>query len=153
MSPQIFFYRLPTRGRVGTKLGDVWYVSNVSIISDVSFLFYTNCHMFYIHFILYYGNYWTNLLTRCHSASSLFSVVFRFRKVIKDIFLELDETKTQLPILPTRTRSPKGRRRRATSHPHHVVVWAHLWRQRDMGSRAHLTIVLWPIYTPLTRKP
>ena len=28
-------YRLPTRGRVGTKLGDAWYVSNVSIISDV----------------------------------------------------------------------------------------------------------------------
>ena len=28
-------YCLPTRGRVGTKLGDAWYVSNVSIISDV----------------------------------------------------------------------------------------------------------------------
>ena len=37
MSPQklFCFYRLPTRGRVGTKLGDAWYVSNVSIISDV----------------------------------------------------------------------------------------------------------------------
>ena len=29
------FYRLPTRGRAGTKLGDDWYVSNVSIIFDV----------------------------------------------------------------------------------------------------------------------
>ena len=28
-------YRLPTRGRVGTKLGGAWYVSNVSIISYV----------------------------------------------------------------------------------------------------------------------
>ena len=28
-------YRLPTRGRVGTKLGDAWYVSNISIISYV----------------------------------------------------------------------------------------------------------------------
>ena len=29
-----FFYHLPTRGRVGIKLGDAWYVSNVSIIFD-----------------------------------------------------------------------------------------------------------------------
>ena len=29
------FYRLPTRGRVGTKLGDARYVSTVSIISYV----------------------------------------------------------------------------------------------------------------------
>jgi len=33
----------------------------------------------------------TNLLTRCHSASSLFSAVFGFRKVTQEIFSELDE--------------------------------------------------------------
>ena len=67
--------------------------------------------MFYIHFISYYGIYWTNLLTRCHSASCVFSAVFRFST--QEIFSELDGTKTQPPIFPTRTRSPKWRRRGA----------------------------------------
>src|SRR6266567_9475381 len=40
----------------------------------------------------------TNLLTRCHSASSLFSAVFGFRKVTQEIFSELDETKAEVPI-------------------------------------------------------
>ena len=57
------------------------------------------------------------------SASFLFSAVLGFRKVKQEIFSELDEMKTQPPIFPTRTRSPKGRRRRATIQPHHVVAW------------------------------
>ena len=40
----------------------------------------------------------TNLLTRCHSASSCFSVVFCFRKVTQKIFLELYVTKANVPI-------------------------------------------------------
>ena len=132
-----------------------WYVSNVSIISDIPCLFYINCYMFYIHFISYYDIYWTNLLTRCHNARSLFSAVFRFRKVTQEIFSELDGTKTQPPIFPTRTRSPKGRRRGATTPPHHVVARPHLWSCGDMvwGPRVPLTILLKPIYTPLTQKP
>jgi hypothetical protein len=41
MSPQklLFCYHLPTRGRAGVKLGDAWYVSNVSIIIDAPCLF------------------------------------------------------------------------------------------------------------------
>src|SRR6266699_517541 len=42
----------------------------------------------------------TNLLTRCRSASSLFSAVFGFRKVTQEIFSELDETKAETPIFP-----------------------------------------------------
>ena len=39
--PQKFlFSHLPTRGRAGIKLGDAWYVSNVSIIFDCSMLYY-----------------------------------------------------------------------------------------------------------------
>ena len=34
------FYHLPTRGRAEIKLGDAWYVSNVSIIFDCSMLYY-----------------------------------------------------------------------------------------------------------------
>ena len=32
---KLCFYHLPTRGRAGIKLGNAWYVSNISIIFDV----------------------------------------------------------------------------------------------------------------------
>ena len=47
------------------------------------------------------------------SASSLFSAVFGFRKVVLEIFSELDATKTKVPIFPASTRSPKESRRGA----------------------------------------
>jgi hypothetical protein len=47
------------------------------------------------HFYAFSG---TNLLTRCHSASSYFLLFLYFRKVIQEIFLELDETKAKPPI-------------------------------------------------------
>jgi hypothetical protein len=99
MSPQklFFSYHLPTRGRAGVKLGDGWYVSNVSIIFDAPCLFYTICFMFCYTLWHFYAFSGTNLLTRCHSASSLFSDVFVFRKVTRDIFSELDETKAEPP--------------------------------------------------------
>ena len=106
-------YRLPTRGRVGTKLGDAWYVSNVSIIYDVPCWYYAICYMFSICFHTFSYVFGTNLLTRCHSASSLFSAVFRFRKVVLEIFSKLDATKTEVLIFPTSIRSLKGSRRRA----------------------------------------
>ena len=57
------FYHLPTRGRAGIKLGDAWYVSNVSIIFDCSMLLYYPFWMF-MGFILHiYIIFGTNLLT------------------------------------------------------------------------------------------
>ena len=61
---QIFcFYHLPTRGRGGIKLGDAWYVSNVSIFFIVP-CYYIICFVclmgFIIHFYIIFG---TNLLT------------------------------------------------------------------------------------------
>jgi hypothetical protein len=47
------------------------------------------------HFYAFSG---TNLLTRCHSASSCFLLFFYFKKVTQEIFSELDETKAKLPI-------------------------------------------------------
>ena len=56
------FYHLPTRGRAGIKLGDAWYVSNVSIIFDCSMLLYYPFWMF-MGFILHiYIIFGTNLL-------------------------------------------------------------------------------------------
>ena len=58
------FYHLPTRGRAGIKLGDAWYVSNVSIIFDCSMLLYIQFWMFnglYYTLLYFFG---TNLLTQ-----------------------------------------------------------------------------------------
>ena len=52
----------------------------------------------------------TNLLTSCNSARCLFSAVFGFRKVIKEIFSELDGTNIKVNYFLWGTRSPKGRR-------------------------------------------
>ena len=58
------FYHFPTRGRAGIKLGDAWYVSNVSIIFYCSMLYYIlfwTLLGFIIHFYITFG---TNLLTQ-----------------------------------------------------------------------------------------
>ena len=54
------FYHLPTRGRAGIKLGDAWYVSNVSIIFYCSMLLYYPFWIFILHIYIILG---TNLLT------------------------------------------------------------------------------------------
>jgi hypothetical protein len=104
MSPQklLFCYHLPTWGRAGIKLGDAWYVSNVSIIFDAPCLF--------IHHLLS----GTNLLTRRHSVSSLFSAVFVFQKSYTGNILRIG-------------RSPKQRRRGTRGQAHHRVVRPSPW--------------------------
>ena len=77
----------------------------------------------FVHTLEYfYTFYRTNLLTRCHSASCLFSTVFGFKKAGKEIFSELDRTKAKVNILPENSRSQKTRRRGARGWPHHVVA-------------------------------
>ena len=56
------FYHLPTRGRAGIKLGDAWYVSNISIIfycSMLHYLLFWTILGFIFHFYIIFG---TNLL-------------------------------------------------------------------------------------------
>ena len=91
--------------------------------------------MFYIHFVSLLCIFWTNLLTRCHSVSSLFSAVFGSRKVLLRIFSELHETKGHVPIFPTRTRSPKEKRRGARRWPNHMAA------RQGVGPRL---CVVWP---------
>jgi hypothetical protein len=69
----------------------------------------------------------TNLLTRCHSASSCFLLFLYFRKVIQEIFSKLDKTNAKVPIYLTQRRSPKERRRRVRRRPHHGVAQPHPW--------------------------
>jgi len=63
---------------------------------------------FYCASWCFYGFSVTNILTRCHSASSLFSAVFDSRKVTKEIFSELDETWRKSLFYP---KVPEARRR------------------------------------------
>jgi hypothetical protein len=44
------------------------------------------------------------------------------KKATQEIFLELDEIKTEVPIFPDTRRSPKQRRRGARGQPHHRVA-------------------------------
>jgi hypothetical protein len=55
MSPQklFFYYHLPTRGRVGVKLGDAWYASNVSIIFYAPCLFIHHLLCVLLHFVAF----------------------------------------------------------------------------------------------------
>jgi hypothetical protein len=55
-----------------------------------------------------------------------------FRKVTKEIFSELDETKAKVPIYLTRRWSPKERRRGDRGQPHHRVVRANPWPRHEV---------------------
>ena len=77
---KILFYHLPTRGRAGIKLGDAWYVSNVSIIFDCSMLLYYPFWMF-MGFILHiYIIFGTNLLTGGPACIAVFLPISVFRR-------------------------------------------------------------------------
>ena len=87
---KFFFYHLPTRGRAVIKLGDAWYVSNVSIIFDCSMLLYYPFWMFMgfiLHFYIIFG---TNLLTGgpAHIAVFLPISVFRRNKISNGVQTE-----------------------------------------------------------------
>jgi hypothetical protein len=73
------------------------------------------------HFYAFSG---TNLLTRCHSASSPFSAIFVFQKSYTGNILRIGRNKIQSSIYLTRRRSPKERRRGARGQPHHRVARA-----------------------------
>jgi hypothetical protein len=97
----------------------------------------------------------TNLLTRCHSVSSYFLLYFYSRFLLEEIFSELDKTKAKVPILLTRRRSPKERRKRAMSWPHLVVARLTPWSCHPMvwAPRASTDLALPPINSHLRENP
>jgi hypothetical protein len=64
--------------------------------------FYTICLVFRYTSLRFYAFSETNLLTRCHSASSLFFAVFVFQKSYTGNILEIERNKNQ-----TSRNSPK----------------------------------------------
>ena len=114
------FYHLPTRGRAGIKLGDAWYVSNVSIIFDCSMLLYYPFWMFMgftLHFYIIFG---TTLLiggpARIAVSFAYFSVskkrnIKRSPNGMKPsgaIFLEQMQTRRLGVDVKQQTRWPRG---------------------------------------------
>jgi hypothetical protein len=99
--------------------------------------FYTICLVFRYTSWRFYVFFETNLLTRCHSASSLFSVVFVFQKSYTANILRIGRNKSQtsrnLPKLPENRRGdgegPQAGHtvgRRGPSPGHAPYVWGHL---------------------------
>jgi hypothetical protein len=60
MSPRklFFCYHSPTRGRARVKLGDAWYVSDVSIIFDAPCLFTHHLLCILLHFVAFLCIFW-----------------------------------------------------------------------------------------------
>jgi hypothetical protein len=104
------------------------------------------------HFYAFSG---TNLLTRCHSVSSCFLLFLCFRKVRREIFSELDETKAEVPIYLKGRRSPEERRSRTRRRPHHRVARATPWPRHQVvwAPGPPPDIALPPIYSLRRENP
>jgi hypothetical protein len=93
---------------------------------------YTICFVFCYTSWRFYAFSGTNLLTRCHGASSLFSAIFVFQKFTQEIFSELDETKSEPPIFTEASRRLKMRRRGVRGQAHHRVAQRSPWPRHHM---------------------
>jgi hypothetical protein len=80
---------------------------------------YTICLVFCYTSWCFYAFSGTNLLTRRHSASSLFSAIFVFQKSYIGNILRMDEIKAEPPIFTEASQRPKMTRRGARGQPHH----------------------------------
>jgi hypothetical protein len=78
-----------------------------------------------------------------------------FRKVTKEIFSELDETKAEPPIFTEASRRPKMRRRGARSQAHHMVARPSPWPRHPMvrPGGPPPDVALSPIKSPRREKP
>ena len=74
------FYHLPTRGRARIKLGNAWYVSNISIFFDSSILLYYPFWIFMGFTLHFYIIFWTNLLTGGPARIAVFLPISVFRR-------------------------------------------------------------------------
>src|SRR4051812_44397197 len=71
------------------------------------FVSFVLCFVYTLRY--FYTLYGTNLLTRCHSASCLFSVVFHFRKTKKMNILGIGRDKSQYAYFSRRNKETRSR--------------------------------------------
>jgi hypothetical protein len=117
---------------------------------------YTICLVFCYTSWHFYAFSRTNLLTRCHSASSLFSTVFVLQKSYIENILRIGRNKSRttyyLTKLPEVRRGDRGG---ATGRPHSTAAWPSPWLRplcvRPPCSTSDATPS--PIKTPRQEKP
>jgi hypothetical protein len=116
---------------------------------------YTICFVFCYTSWRFYAFSGANLLTRCHSVSSLFSTVFVLQKCYTGNILGIGRNKSEPPIFSEASRSPKIRQRGGRGQPHPRVAWPRPW-PRHQGVRPPSPppdAALPPIYSPQQEKP
>ena len=140
------FYHLPTRGRAGIKLGDAWYVSNVSIIFDCPMLYYLMFWTllgFIIHFYIIFG---TSLLTGGPAQNGCFLPISEFRrkrisnrmKPSGTWFLERTWSRRLGPYVREASRKQRGRGRAYTPGTPSTLVGPMLLHRRTSSSYIYL---------------
>ena len=151
---KFYFYHLPTRGRAGIKLGDTWYVSNVSIIFYCSMLLYYLFWMFMgfiIHFYIIFG---TNLLTGGPTQNAVFLPISVFEEKEYQMESKWNETSGRV-IFGTEVIQETWSRRRGSNEvatrvqgaPYPLGVPPPSWAPRSSPDR-----LLSPIYIHIPRK-
>jgi hypothetical protein len=93
---------------------------------------YTICFMFCYTSWRFYEFSGTNLLTRCHSASSLFSAVFVFQKSNTGNILGIGRNKSQTSYFYRSFARPKMRWRGARGWPNHRGARPSPWPRLPM---------------------
>jgi hypothetical protein len=116
---------------------------------------YTICFVFCYtswHFYAFFG---TNLLTRCHSASSLFSDIFVFQKSYTGNILGIGRNNSRTSYFTEASRRPKMRQRGARGQAHHMVARPSPWPRHHMvrPGGPPSDAALSPIKSPRQEKP
>jgi hypothetical protein len=96
-----------------------WYVSNVSIILMLHACLCTICFVFCYTSWRFYAFSRTNLLTRCHSISSLFSAIFMFQKSYTGNILGIRRNKSQNSYFSRHETKSEGE----PEGGHHTTWW------------------------------
>jgi hypothetical protein len=115
----------------------------------------TICFVFCYTSWPFYAFSGTNLLTRCHSASSLFFAIFVFHKSYTGNILGIGRNKSRSSYFPNTRWSPKQRWRGARGQPHHRAAQPSPWpRHQVVGPPSPPPdTALPPIYSPQRENP
>jgi hypothetical protein len=84
---------------------------------------YTICFEFCYTLWHFYAFSRTNLLTRCHSASSMFSAIFVFQKSYTGNILRIGQNKSRTSYFYRSFQKTEEETEGATGQPHHRVAW------------------------------
>jgi hypothetical protein len=118
--------------------------------------FYIICLVFRYTLWNFYAFSGTNLLTRCHSASSMFSAVFCVsEKLQRKYSRNWTKQKPNIQIFTEASREPKRRRNGARWWSHHQGAQPRAWPRRPMVNPTWSTsdAAPSPIKTPRREKP